>query len=544
MGKASADRVSVHVLSLGVESPILDEIRNSPVGQKYSFRQVNSTEDIEHSVENSQSKIVLLDLDKNGWSSLSILEANPQNPNLVTVVAVVKPETLEIHRAARYFKVEEFLVRPLQPALVEMALERASERQRLKADNQRLRQSVDWYRLELAHHLFRNPLAMDHSPQTEKIPSSMLEAIERSKREKRWKEALHGDDSLDQLLEKIIALVTQEWKVARASLMLFDRSRGHLEIKRAVGLDEDIVRKTRVPMGQGPSGYVAETRKPLLVKDPLDYIVSNWPMRNENPSFASIPLLCAGELIGVLNVTGKKSGKEFTEEEMDYLTTFGSIVSDALDRVLLFEGLREGYLATIKSLAIAIERKDPYTSGHSLRVCEYSLAIAQEMGVSQKDLETLDSAAVLHDIGKIGIPLSIVHKPGPLTPEENHILRQHPKIGAELLGCLRHFNHERDVVRYHHEWWDGSGYPEGRKGDQLSLCTRIVAVADAYDAMTTHRSYRSAIQQELACREVQAQSGTQFDPDVVKAFTRLWHSTSGTLSPFDQQTTPRSEKAG
>lgn len=473
--------------------------------------------------------LVLIDLDKVGWSSLSVLEARPRGRFTSPVIALVNPETVQQHRSARYFKIRDFLVRPVSWVEVEMALDRCVENERLRRENVRLRQESDRYRMELVRSLIENPLGAVAPEKAESSPEDLQDAVDRSRRENRWKKLLHGEEDLSHLMETIIQLVTGEWKASRASLMLFDRSDGHLKIRQAAGLDEAIIDQTRVRLGQGPSGYVAETRKPLLVQDPLDYVLANWPQRHEHPSFASIPLVCAGELLGVLNVTGKNGGGEFTEEEMESLTAFGSTATEALDRLIVLEGLKEGYLATIKALALAIERKDPYTTGHSNRVCEYSLAIGRAMGLAEKQLEVLEAAAILHDVGKIGIPLSIVHKPGALSRDEVEELRQHPLIGSQLLGCLNHLKSEEDIVRHHHEWWNGEGYPDGLRGEDLSIGARIVAVADAYDAMTTHRSYRRAIESEAAFQEILSQSGAQFDPEVVRVFAELWNSRSGKL---------------
>lgn len=525
-----SERSAIPVISLGIEEDLLHQLERSLPTRKYVLQPAASPSEIEAALEDPQLKLILLDLDRSGWSCLALLEANPEGHPRSPVIAVTRADSLPEHRAARYFKVREFLVRPFGATELEMALDRCLEHYRLKTDNARLRQTADHYRLELARHLLRYPLGMDLTPPGEAAATVLSEeAFEQSRREKHWKELLHAQDNLDRLLQEIVVLVTQEWKAERASLMLFDRLGEELVIRQAVGLDEKVIERTRVRVGQGPSGYVAETRRPLLVQDPLDFLVSNWPQRHEHTSFVSIPLLCAGELIGVLNVTGKQKGGQFSEEEMHSLVALGGIAADALDRLILYEGLQEGYLGTIKALALAIERKDPWTCGHSARVSEISLAIADELQLNPEERETLESAATLHDIGKIAIPAEIVHKPGPLTLEENDVLRQHPFVGSQLLGCLRHFEKERDVIRHHHEWYNGGGYPDHLRGEQLSLSARVVAVADAYDAMISPRAYRPALDPECAYREIKAQSGSQFDPEVVRIFSQIWNSRAGQL---------------
>jgi HD-GYP domain-containing protein (c-di-GMP phosphodiesterase class II) len=188
---------------------------------------------------------------------------------------------------------------------------------------------------------------------------------------------------------------------------------------------------------------------------------------------------------------------------------------------MIGEELRQGYLATIQALALAIELKDPYTNAHSTRVSRYSVALAKKMGLEESETDRIESAAILHDIGKIAVPYDILHKPGPLNAQENLVLRKHPEYGSQLLSFLRNYDVERETVRHHHEWFDGRGYPDGLRGEQLTLCTRIVAVADVYDALTTFRSYRVPQDRHSAFLEIEACSGTQFDPDVVEAMRSL-----------------------
>ena len=514
--------MAIPVFTLGIENLLLDELARLPRGTQYDLRPLDSLDPIEPDAGDFNLQIIIIDLDQKGWSALSGLGPRSRSLFSAQVLAVVSPDTLDLHLAARHFKIQEFLIRPIKAIELEMALERCTQLHQIRVENSRLRSMADRYRFELVEQLLRDPVEMISEDSPESLSPSIEKAIDQSRREKAWKKLLHEEENLDQLMENIISLVTQEWKADRASLMLFDRTEGHLQIKRSAGLDDAIIEKTRVRLGEGPAGYVAETRRPLLVLDSLDYVLANWPQRHEHPSFASIPLVCAGELVGVLNITGLENGREFTEEEMESLTALGSIAADALDRLVMYEGLKEGYLATMKALAVAIERKDPYTSGHSERVCEYSLQIARNIGLEERDFEMIEAAAMLHDIGKLAIPITMVHKPGPLNEEEIKILRQHPIIGWDILGCLRHLKEVRDTVRHHHEWWDGTGYPDGLKGDQIPLCTRIVTVADAYDALTTERAYRQASDHEAAMEEIRSKRGIQFDPEVVECFCQYW----------------------
>jgi len=188
----------------------------------------------------------------------------------------------------------------------------------------------------------------------------------------------------------------------------------------------------------------------------------------------------------------------------------------------LYEDLRTTYMRTIKVLAQAIDARDHYTHSHSENVARYAAAIAEEMGLSVKDIETIREACELHDLGKIGIIDSILSKPAGLTPEEFQEIKRHPLIGAQILEPLTFLTDVIELVRQHHEHYDGTGYPEGRKGEDIFLGARIINLADAYEAMTSARAYRKTpLDKEQAIEEIKRNRGKQFDPKVVDAFLKV-----------------------
>jgi len=187
---------------------------------------------------------------------------------------------------------------------------------------------------------------------------------------------------------------------------------------------------------------------------------------------------------------------------------------------LVLASLRETYLATMKSLAQVIEAKDRTTRGHLDRTHEYGLALARRIEPSMAT-EELGYGFLLHDIGKVGIPEHILCKEGPLAPDEWEIMRTHPTVGAQIVAPIAFLGDAVDLVRHHHERFDGSGYPEGLRGEAIPLAARIFAVADAFDAMTSDRPYRDAMATERAVGEIRAASGSQFDPGVVGEFVGM-----------------------
>lgn len=180
--------------------------------------------------------------------------------------------------------------------------------------------------------------------------------------------------------------------------------------------------------------------------------------------------------------------------------------------------LEEGYLSTIQSMVAAIDANMNYSNGHSSRVAGFALKIGRVMGLCQDELDALERAALLHDVGSIYIPEHVWRKEGPLTSEEQSLVRQHPVLGAEIIDTVSSMKQEAQAILHHHERYDGTGYPYGLKGLAIPLESRILAVADAFDAMTSERPYRNVINMRDALEELYSNAGGQFDPRVVEAF--------------------------
>lgn len=193
--------------------------------------------------------------------------------------------------------------------------------------------------------------------------------------------------------------------------------------------------------------------------------------------------------------------------------------------------------ALLETLAQALDARDPYTAGHSQRVAGYAYGIAVELNLPREQAEVIRAGAQLHDIGKIGIPDAVLLKPGPLTAEEFGLIKLHPQIGRRILEKALGFESLLEIVELHHENFDGSGYPYGLAGENIPLEARIVRIADAYDAMTTRRSYRSAFAPDVALEAIRVGSGREFDPAAVEAFLNA-HTMEGSLIEFPSLSSP------
>ena len=235
----------------------------------------------------------------------------------------------------------------------------------------------------------------------------------------------------------------------------------------------------------------------------------------------SVPLLIREKTIGVISVWRREARRMFVEDDEVLVANIAAQIAVVIENYRLNLDVERTYLETITALAMAVEAKDPYSAGHSKRVGHYSRRIAQELRLGEETEKIIQEAGVLHDVGKIGIKDAILLKASTLTEEEVRVMRQHPVIGEAILKPVRSLGKISDVIRHHHECYDGSGYPFHLKGEAIPLMARVLTVADTYDAMVTDRPYRKRMSVEQAKAELQKCAGTQFDPQVVEAFLRI-----------------------
>ncbi len=333
--------------------------------------------------------------------------------------------------------------------------------------------------------------------------------------------ALTSTLDLDEMLQFIVKNALESFSARVVSLMLLDRDKKELSIRFAEGLTEDIIRNARVKIGEGVAGRVASSGEPLLLVDMMG--IDSVDIQKDIKSALSVPLKIRNEVIGVLNVS-KTSRYQFTETDLKLLFNMASLAAQAIEKASLYEDIKDSleelkssYMNTVKALSKAIEAKDPYTQGHVDRVAKYGLSIAMQLNQDLVRDEFFRYALILHDIGKIEIPDTILNKRGGLDPEEMAIMRRHPEAGARIIKPVKFLKDVADMVRYHQERYDGKGYPKGLRGEEIPLVARIISVADAFDAITSDRPYRKARSVAEAMEEIKKHAGSQFDPAVVEA---------------------------
>jgi HD-GYP domain-containing protein (c-di-GMP phosphodiesterase class II) len=326
---------------------------------------------------------------------------------------------------------------------------------------------------------------------------------------------------LPDMLQQVITMTQQTLNAEAASVLLFRDNDQELYFEAATGPVSKALRQVKLSAQYGIAGQVIRTGKPLIVND-VTRSANFHKLIDDTTGFYTKSLVCAplavkNKILGVIEVLNKRGGGNFNEQDMEAVVSVATTAAMAIENTKLQQTILEAYNNTIITLAATIDAKDPYTRGHSERVMEYTLKAGMSISFSPDEIETLEYAGILHDIGKITIDTSVLNKPGPLSPSEWEIMHAHPIVGAELLKEIPFLEKAAELVLYHHERHDGTGYPRGLKGEEVPMGARLIAVADAFDTMTTDRSYRSAISIDKAIKELNDCAGTQFCPIAVKA---------------------------
>jgi putative nucleotidyltransferase with HDIG domain len=337
----------------------------------------------------------------------------------------------------------------------------------------------------------------------------------------------------DKVATYIVEGVHKFLYVRKTILLLLDKDSEELKIAHAIGLEQDVVRNFPLKKGEGISGYVFSGKKPLMVNDlrQEDYLKKLNKEEYLQKSFISVPLIFQNEPLGVLHVCDRL----FTQKDLALMGKVARMGAIAFNNVLLREQIQDGYLKTIVALASTIDARDHYTKCHSENVTKYSLAIAKEMKFSPYQMEVLRRAALLHDIGKIGIRDDILLKADRLTPEEFKQIRLHPAKGEEIVKAISFLKEVSTLIRHHHENYDGLGYPDGISGKKIELGAKILAVADTFDAMTSDRPYRKALPLDETVKELKQSKGTQLDPVILEYFLKVLEKNPSILESADQK---------
>jgi len=453
--------------------------------------------------------VVISDLKMPKMGGIELLdEIGRRNPNVLTVI-MTGFGTVETAIDAMKRGAYDYVLKPFKVEEVVHIIQRALEKQRLSAENLRLREAVSLYKVS---------------------------------------EAIAASLSLDEVMATVCDTALQEIRADFVSTWLDDGEGGFFERNRMIAPPRGSVHPHHAyfdPLSPEP----ARVEGPLVSTDPntepvLDDVdadvvrahLSMDPMLIEHgvrcqrffrggsgkpaQSVIAVPLRAGGaspRLIGWILAASFSPGRRFDEGQRKLLSIVGSRAAAAIDNARLYEDLKATFKQTIQGLARALDRLDRYTSGHSDRVAMYATMLAIKLALPPELVEIVRQSALMHDIGKIGCVLNL-NKPGRLTQDDYEAFKRHPSHGRDILEPIKFLQPLVPGVHLHHERWDGKGYPLGLSGNEIPLIARIVAVSDTYDAMTSDRAYRRALPHEVTIAEIERCSGTQFDRNVAAAF--------------------------
>lgn len=330
-------------------------------------------------------------------------------------------------------------------------------------------------------------------------------------------------DDVKDISNLIVEYTTDMLDTKMGSLMLINKNTNTLEIIAARGLSEEVIKTTQIHIGEGIAGLVAREGKTVYCEDIENDVrfMRNSKVKYSSKSFVAVPLKIKNKVIGVLNINSKRKGKQFSQMDIKLLDILANQAAVAIENIQLYKDMKGMYVGTIMTLAKAIDAKDSYTKGHSERVMKFAVEIAKEMKLPEKLVSNIEFAALIHDIGKIGVKDNVLDKPTRLSDAEYDIIKKHPVIGEQIIAPIEFLTNIAPLILYHHEHYDGSGYLEGLKGEEIPIGARILIVADAFEAMISERPYSRSMTREEASDELRDKSGSQFDPEVVKAFLRV-----------------------
>ena len=441
--------------------------------------------------------LLITDLKMPKLSGLQLLEKIEQERLGVLTVLMTGFGTVETAIEAMKKGAYDYLLKPFKVEEVIHVVERALYRQRLQTENIRLREALTIYKVSEA-------IALSHD--------------------------------IEHILDVVLRAALDEVKADVATLHLRDPRTGAYEERVKIVASPDAP-GTGLPspafnvlMEQFAQGV------PILAHGGrASRFFTESSMPAELSSFVAVPLQVRAHMVGVLNVFSFTPGKKFDEGHRKMLAVLASRAASAIDNARLYGELRtsnddlvranlsleEMFQQTVAGFAQALEESDMYTRGHSERVAVYSEILGRGLTLPDAEVRRIVQAGVMHDVGKIGVRYDMLNKPGKLTPEEVAVFREHPAKGKRILDPVPCLHPLIDGCWCHHEWYDGGGYPRGLAGDQIPLVGRVVAIADAYDAMTSDRAYRRALPHEVAVGEIERCAGTQFDPGLADAFVKL-----------------------
>ena len=437
-------------------------------------------------LRDNRVEIAIVDINLPDINGISVLEAIREHDRTIAVVMITGyPEPNFVVNAMKK-GASDFLIKPFDLDKLMMVMMRVSRERQLLVENKTVLDRLEDKR------------------KIEVLNSRLQKKIEELSIMFHISNRLNALNILDDVYEKMVQIVRDILEVPSCGYYLADKERSEMVLLVEKGEGQRLSNGRRMHL---PQEFMSEAT------------LSRGFIQREQKLF--LPLVIRGECIGFMSVAGKQGNGKFSEDEIFLLKLVMEKVSTKIENRMLYESLYNSILHTLSSLIVAINRRDSYTEGHCSRVTAMSNMLAHYMGLQDYERQMLKMVGPVHDLGKIGIPDAILLKPARLSPQEFDVMKDHSIYGEEIIKGFEILTEEARIIRHHHERFDGQGYPDRLAADEIPVCCRLLAVCDAYDAMTSNRPYKKALTPDDARVEIKRCGGSQFDPAVASSFLSM-----------------------
>jgi putative nucleotidyltransferase with HDIG domain len=439
------------------------------------------------------------DINMPEMDGLALAEHIHYTDNTIPVIVMTGYPSLDNTIATLKNGVVDFLIKPVNLEQMELAVRRVLRQRRLFVENILLQKEVE------------------QKERLEKLNRELVTKIEELNLINRIMSDFAAIGSTTAVFARVVDLTLE---IAHADWAQFLVMNEHVDRPFEV-VSATNTKKAGIEVVRLPDALVAG-----VVGDELPLLVDGRQGQDMLPpgirSALLVPMTIRQKVFGVLTAAVCQGNACFSEKDLYYLSYIARNAAHAIENLALYENIYQNLFATLYAFVNALEARDPYTQQHSERVARLAILLGQEMDCTPEELDILHFSGHLHDIGKIGIRDDILLKSSGLTSEEYEKIKEHPQIGANIVGQLGLWEREKDIIRYHHEHFDGTGYPEGLQGEAIPFLSRLLAVADVFDAMASGRAYRKKIEESVVLETIRERAGTHFDPRVVDVLLRLY----------------------
>ena len=496
----------IKILMVDDENVILDVAEE--YFQKKGYEVFTAGNGIEALDVLSREKIrcVFTDINMPVMDGLDLAEKIRMKDNTLPVVVMTGYPSLDNTIQTLKNGVIDYLIKPVNLEQMELTLKRILRERELFVENLILKEEVE------------------RQERLKKLNNELLERVQEVNTLNRVMEDFSTTDSSYGIFNKVVDLGVEELKADKVFFHIYSDQDKSLALVASSHCDienETIHSLFGKDISKAANKFILD----ILRRDHNPCLICEaWKNKNLDDvvhSLMVVPVKIRDNIFGIASAFSFTKDKYFNEKDLYYMSFISQKASSAIENIALYENIYDNLFSTLYAFVTALEVRDLYTRKHSTRVAKYAHMIAEEMDCTDEELDIVRFAGSLHDIGKIGIRDDILLKPSRLSPEEYTKIKEHPVIGADIISKMGLWDREMEIIRHHHERFDGKGYPGGLKGDRIPKLSRILCVADSFDAIDSDRAYRKKMGKNEVFDIIKENSGTQFDPEVVKAFLKL-----------------------